>query len=210
MFLRTTFAALAVLLAANRGQAQVEANRTKLSLDTSLLAYDYQHIESDDVTLVQRNLTVGPASTGGISAGYSLSRRLVPQLYVSLAYAQSTFEQEYAGEREYDKVDALKYEVRPALEITLLPESRIVPYVVAGASVGGSSVVIAGETLRAVGLGGALGVGLHAFVVPEVSADISFTYRLLGMIDDDRDSLLEDPRNLVHSLFLNAGVSLWL
>lgn len=183
---------------------------TAVKLLSNVECYDYQHIEDDDVSLVQRNLSIGPFSNGGAGIGYSISRRLVPQLYVALVYGETTYEAKYDGERDYDKADMLKYEVRPSLEIALLPESRFVPFVVVGAAVGGSSVTISDETIRAVGTGGSLSVGLHAFIVPQASADVSFTYRLLGMVDDDRDSQLEDARNLLHGLFLNVGVSFWL
>lgn len=205
------------LASADVAQAQIERHNLRVYLEGGLVGWSKAKLDYGDYDETSTATSVGPLTNGGIGAGFAITRWLIPTLSFSL---QSVKLQEGDASQ-----DVRVWELRPVLEVALLPSLRFVPFVCAGLSImrsvdkdGKPSEFIDGEPedLVRFGYGPALGVGLHTFVLQKASLDLSLTYRaLIGFLlsppfsNDEGDLVVARPGPL-HSLLLNLSASFWL
>lgn len=197
----------------SRAQAQIESHDVRLTLDASLVQWTKQTVVFDEFNggeLKGKSTAIGFLGAGSVGVGFAVNRFLIPTLFFGLQ--QTKLEDD-------DGVYATttrQWELRPALEVAILPSLRLVPF----ASVGLSLARRVGkeedfsEEVKSFGLGPAISVGVHGFVIGKASLDLSLGYRALffGKPDasDSIDSEDLPKKQRDHSLLLNLGASFWI
>ena len=99
------------------------------------------------------------------------------------------------------------------LELALMPDARVVPFVVGGMTLGRAVTRDDDTDVTMFGLGPALGIGAHAFLTAHASLDLSFTFRGTFFVKNDLDEAVEgagDIKTRQYALLLNLGASFWL
>lgn len=208
---RIGFLVVSVLswLAAGRSHAQVREGDLRLYLDASLVSWtklisetEALGVSSEDETIT---LSTGVFAGGGAGLGYAVTPYLLPELYVSLQNVKID-----------DDGDATlrQWELRPCLEVPLLPGQRFVPFVMGGMTLG--RVVSKGDLdneLTMFGLGPALGAGAHAFLTEHASLDLALAFRGTFFVKNDLEDDLPDGIDIKmkqYALLLTVGASFWL
>lgn len=200
----------------SRAQAQIESHDFRLTLDASLVQWAkhtnvYEGIGAD-IESKNKTTAIGFLGAGFLSAGFAVNRFLIPTLVFGL--------QQVKVESDDDDFATTfrQWELRPALEIAILPGMRIVPFASAGLSL--ARRVSKGESngfeqdIKAFGVGPAISVGVHGFVFEHASLDLSLTYRALffgktkATGEVDMDEIEKKQRD--HALLLNLGASFWI
>ncbi len=195
-----------------RAEAQIEAGDIKASIEAGIVRW----IKQEDTYSVfgirskeKTELTGAGAFLGaGVGAGYAVSKYFIPSLFLSL---QSLKNKEGPVDSTFRT-----WELKPSLEIALLPSLRFVPF----ADVG---LILQRQVLKATdedgdsgknarfALGPALGVGVHLFAVQKASFDVSFNYRAAFKVQSSGDvGLGRLDKSTQHVLLLNLGASLWM
>ena len=193
-------------------EAQIEAGDIKASIDASIVRW----MKQEDTYSVfgvrskeKAEITGAGAFIGaGVGAGYAVSKYFIPSLALSLQTLKN-------DEGPVD-MTARSWELKPSLEVALLPSLRFVPF----ADVG---LVVQRQVFKAtdedgdsqkssrLALGPALGVGVHLFAVPKASFDLSFNYRAAFKVrNSGEDDLGRLDKSTQHVLLLNLGASLWI
>lgn len=213
------------LAAPSQSKAQVDRGDVRLFFDTGLFSFTTQRIKADappgDYKATDTQLALGPGLIGpstGFGLGYAASRRVIPSLYFGLDRVNLDGEVEIDGDStDTQERTLLQFELRPFLELALLPDSSFVPYAVLGLSYVRRSIELndGGADSENTGVGPVLGLGAHAFAAPRVSFDFSVTFRALFVDDEDKEDALEaagldDIRQREYAILLNLGASLWL
>jgi hypothetical protein len=197
-------------LAAGSSQAQVRDGDLRLYLDASVVSWmklvsetEALGVSSEDETIT---LSSGALVGGGVGLGYAVTRYLLPELYVSLQNVKIDANGADATVRQW--------ELRPCLEVPLLPGQRFVPFVVGGMTLG--RIVSKGDLddeLTMFGLGPALGVGAHAFLTEHASLDLALAFRGTFFVKNDVEEDLPDGVEFKirqYALLLTVGASFWL
>jgi hypothetical protein len=181
--------------------AQIKEGDLRLFLDGSLVSWTKQTTEVDTFfgsnSSDSKLLATGIFTGGGAGVGYAVTRYLVPQLYMSL---QNTRIKDSGG------ATLRQWDLRPCLEVPILPDERVVPYALAGLTLGRLRVKDNGDDIKLFGLGPVAGVGVHAFLTPRASLDASFTFQGTFFVKDDS----EGSKTKQYALLLNLGASFWL
>jgi hypothetical protein len=198
--------------AAGGAHAQVRDGDVRLYLDASLLTWTKQITEAEGAGLSSEEeiTTIGSGllGAGGVGVGYAVSPYLLPELYVSLQNAKID-----TGDGD---VNLRQWELRPCLEVPLLPDQRFVPFLMGGMTLG--RTVTKGDSdddddVTMFGLGPALGAGAHAFITERASLDLSLVFRGTFFVKNDLADALPDGVDLTvkqYTLLLNLGASFWL
>lgn len=200
----------------NRAQAQIERHDFRLSLDASLVQWA-KHTNvyegfNDDLEVKTKATAVGFLGAGFLQAGFAVNRYLIPTLVFGL-------QQVKAEDDDDNSASTVRmWELRPALELAILPSMRIVPFASVGLSLSRRIMKFengpAEQELKAFGVGPAITVGVHGFVFEHASLDLSLTYRALffgktkasGAFDADE----VEKKQRDHALLLNLGASFWI
>jgi hypothetical protein len=196
-------------LAASSSQAQVRDGDLRLYLDASVVSWlklvsetEALGVTSEDETITLSSGLVG----GGAGLGYAVTRHLLPELYVSLQNVKIDANGADATVRQW--------ELRPCLEVALLPGQRFVPFVMGGMTLG--RIVSKGDLeneLTMFGLGPALGAGAHAFLTEHASLDLALAFRGTFFVQNDVEDDLPDGVDIKirqYALLLTVGASFWL
>ena len=202
--------------------AQIERHDLRLFLEGGMLTWSKTTIEYEggsDFKATGTALGVGPLTSGGLGVGFAVTRFLIPTLSFSMQRVKLETEGTTAQ-------DLRVWELRPTLEVALLPTIRFVPFVSAGMSVMGSvdkdaappEFEDAGEPrdVKRHGYGPVLQAGLHTFVLEHASLDLSLAYRALfnfmstTPVTTEEGDLAVPSGGVVHSLLLNLAASFWL
>jgi Outer membrane protein beta-barrel domain len=200
------------LLAAGSSRAQVHDGDVRLYLDGTLFSWTKQVTEGEGGGFTAEDETItkssGLFSGGGAGVGYALSDYLLPELYVALQNSKI--------ENGDTDLTTRQWELRPCLEVPLLPRQRIVPFVMAGMTLGRQITKGLGDSdtdITMFGLGPALGVGAHAFLTERASLDLGLTYRGTFFVKNSLEDDLPDGIEInvkQHALLLTVGASFWL
>lgn len=198
-------------LALGRAHAQVREGDVRLYLDSGLFSWAKEVTEVEAAGVTQKSETTGTTSGllvgGGVGLGYALSRYLVPELYASLQNAKIETE-------EGDGITFRQWELRPCVEVPLLPEERFVPYLMGGMTLGRAVSKADGDAdITMFGLGPALGAGAHAFLTDHASLDLGLAFRGTFYVQNDlEDDALGgvDLKTKQYALLLTLGASFWL
>ena len=216
-WLPLVLALCASFISADLAHAQIERHNLRVYLEGGLVSWSKATLDYGDYETTSTATSVGPLVNGGIGAGFALTRLLIPTLSFSMQRVK-------AGQGDTPQ-DLRVWELRPELEIALLPSLRFVPFVHAGLSFmrsvdkdGDPSEFIDGEPKDLVrfGYGPVLGVGLHTFVLEHASLDLGLTYRMLigfllsPPVTDDEGNLVVVRDAPLHSLLLTLSASFWL
>lgn len=211
-----------------RVHAQVDRGDFRLFFDTSLFTFVTQRIKADapggDYKEKDTQLSVGSGIIGpdtGVGLAYAASRHVVPGLYFGINRVKLDGEVEVDG-RTTDKNERtiMQFELRPFLELTLIPDSSFVPYAVLGLSYVRRTVDFNSDDAddpdaESTGIGPVVGLGAHALAARSVSFDFAVNFRAL-FIDDERkeDALqragLDDIKQREYAILFTLGASLWL
>lgn len=211
------FVAALILVSAARTRAEIEPLDVKLTLEGSLLSWSkISGTYADDSELKRTRTLTGLLSGGYVALGLAAHRYLVPTLFVGLQ--QAKYENPDVGSSQLTR----DWDLRPALEVPLLPNARLVPFASAGLSLartvdrfeersGPDAGTLEFKSFR---LGPAISVGLHGFIVQQASLDVSLTYRALFLAASEHSpadfSGGYRPERRDHTLLLNLGASFWL
>ena len=196
--------------------AQVNARDLRLFVDGALVTWDKRleqlrdpQFPEDDYDNELKTTTSGPFSQGGVGVGFAALPSLIPQVYFSLQNVKLQLGDEPAKLR--------KFELRPALEVALLPATSWVPFVVGGlalAKLVNTDRDEGGEYKESTfGLGPVLGAGLHAFLVDHASLDLSLAFRGVFFVSSTYEKDLAGGADYdlrQYSIVLNLGASFWL
>jgi hypothetical protein len=195
-----------------RAEAQIEAGDIKASIEAGIVRWVKQEDTYSAFGIRSKEkaeLTGAGAFLGaGVGAGYAVSKYFIPSLYLSLQNLKN-------NEGAVDTT-LRSWELKPSLEVALLPSLRFVPFADVGLILqrqifkatdedgdGGKSSRLA--------LGPALGVGVHLFAVQHASFDLSFNYRAAFKVQNSGDvGLGRLDKSTQHLLLLNLGASLWI
>ncbi len=208
---------------ATSARAQVRESDFRLALEVGIVDWTSER-EKGEVPLgdyEQRRNTLGAgpsagAGSAGVILGYAASRRFVPSVYFGIEHEKLEVETERATVRVQGHAQARSFELRPFLEITLIPESRFVPYVLLGFSVRRRVIDPDGEAESSrLAYGPVVGVGAHGFVVARASFDFALLFRGGFVNDEDRETVLErsgveDVKQRELALTFCLGTSFWL
>lgn len=180
--------------------AQIKEGNLRLFLDGSIVSWTKQRTKTDltfvtpttETKLVETGIFPG----GGAGLGYAVTRHLVPELYLSMHNAHS------------GGTTLRQWDLRPSLEIPILPDASVVPYAMAGLTLGRIRLKDSADDVNAklFGLGPVAGIGVHAFLTPRASLDASFTFQGTFFVKDDSDR----AKTKQYALLLNIGASFWL
>jgi hypothetical protein len=201
-------------------QAQVESHDFKLTLDASVVQWtkhtSVYDLFGDDIEEKSKTTAVGFLGAGFLAAGFAVNRFLIPTLVFGLQ--QVKVEEDDDRDGDDSSTTFRQWELRPSLEVAILPGMRIVPFASAGLSL--ARRVAKGESgpfeqqTKAFGVGPAISVGVHGFLAEHASLDLSLTYRALffgktkasGALDADE----VEKKQRDHALLLNLGASFWI
>jgi hypothetical protein len=197
-------------LVTDSAHAQVREGDLRLFLDGSLFGWMKQVDKTEGGGLSVKDETTTKATSllggGGIGLGYAVSRYIVPELYASVQSAKI--------EDDSGTASARQWELRPCLEVPLLPSRRVVPYVMGGLTMGRLVTKdIGDDDISMFGLGPALGAGAHAFLTEHASLDVSLNFRGTFFVQNDLADALPagvDLKTRQYALLLNVGASFWL
>jgi hypothetical protein len=195
-------------LAASSSHAQVRDGDIRLYLDGALVSWTKQVSETELAGLRSKDETTTVAAGllgGGGGLGYAVTPHLVPELYVAL--------QNVKIKTDGGELTLRQWELRPCLEVPLLPAQRFVPFLIGGLSLGRTVTKEGDEEVTMFGLGPALGAGAHAFLTEHASLDLSLVFRGTFFVKNDASEGLLDDADLKvkhYALLLNVGASFWL
>lgn len=198
-------------LAASGAQAQVREGDVRLYLDAALVSWAKEVTETDgagplDGESESTTLSTGLLGAGGAGVGYAISPYLVPELYVSLQNVKADF-----GDGD-GELTVRQWELRPCLEVPLLPDARFVPYLMGGLTLGRTVTKGDGDPdLTRFGVGPALGVGAHGFLTQHASLDLGLTFRGTFFVKNELEDQLGVEFNVKqYALLFTVGASFWL
>ncbi len=221
--------ALAVLalsaLTSGNAQAQVRQGDFRLFFDVGLISHTMSRVKAHtpvgDFKDKANVFTIGPgfiSPSYGLGIAYAASRHVLPGLYLAYNRAKLTGEEEFAGQsKDYRERALSQLELRPNLELTMLPGSRFVPYGLLGLSYIRRTVIHDnGDTdLTGSGIGPVVGIGAHAFAAKSASFDFGLSFRALFVDDDGKERSLrvrglDDVKQREYAILFTLGASLWL
>jgi hypothetical protein len=206
----------ASFVGADVANAQIERHDLRLYLEGGMVGWSKAPYDYGTVRGSSTATSVGPLTNGGVGIGFAATRFLVPTLAF---YMQRT---KLSGEGTSRNVRV--WELRPSLEVPLLPALRFVPFASVGLSLMRSvdkdanvdEITGATTDIERFGYGPVIGVGLHTFLLEHASLDLSLVYRAVwGLTSStptlDDEGIWVEPKNLpLHSLLLNLAASFWL
>lgn len=204
---------------AEGARAQIESHDVRLTLEANLVGWVKHASRFPDggaatFDLEHTQTSVSFLGAGALSAGFAVTRYLIPGLLFGLQHAKLE-----DGEGLFAST-MRRWELRPSLEVAILPGLRIVPFATVGLSLVRQLMKDEDkeddftEEMKSFGLGPAISVGIHGFIFEHASLDLSLTYRALFFGKTDASSTIQpddvEKKQQDHALLLNLGASFWI